>query len=330
MSSVNYIKLSSRVITLLVIAVIIGACLRSSRPQGTDMVSDRLTNFLITESLPLGHETSSVRSEVTRCSSWLRNQLKQDPAQHFRLDSGLRVLTATATGKQLMLSPELFTPLQNLNAFFHLNAAVDRQLFTRENIHAILQDQTIKAALTQLIQEDSHRLASETGGVVLLDPAKQTLKFHVIRSDNEIWYHTLAEQESPEQFVLELKKIRSTLPYLKVRANRTISIIENEVDTEAEQRQEMARFLDLLLTHTRYSYVLDQRTQYSTIAQEGWYGYYMGVFHIHPPDNPPSIEDKIGSLLRKNFVVVPRDPSIEVHYLDFTGDFTADPEIITL
>ncbi len=86
--------------------------------------------------------------------------------------------------------------------------------------------------------------------------------------------------------------------------------------------------MELLTYYSRYSYVLSQSNQYAAIAEMDIAGIYMGVFHVHPPDNSPSPEDKIGSLLRKNFVLVPLGSEIEMHVLDFRADPDEEPFVI--
>ncbi|MCD4653319.1 hypothetical protein K8T06_05235 [bacterium] len=329
MSPVSYIRMSSiLIIIILLIFSALSGCIQANRPSGDNAVSDRLISFILTQKLPLGKPASPLRNDLQRCSHWIRKELTEDPTQHFQLNPGTNSIIAMKTSNSRILTPTLFQPLIQLNSFFQTNSAVDKKTFLPENIRHVMLKSESKAAVERMIEIDRSEDISETGGVVILDPKKNILRFFVIEPDNARWMRKLQEAESPKAFVHELKRIKPLLPYLSVRADRTIAILENKTNTDKKSQETINGFLDLFRFHSRYSYILDQGTQYAAIAEQNISGIYMGIFHVHPPDNQPSIEDKIGSLLRKNFVLIPVENGIEVHYLNFTADPSAKIEII--
>lgn len=339
MSSPSHTRLSSGTITRTVrIALLLGlltylilavqGCAPWKRPTGAGQISDRLINFLLNQELPLGDAGSPVRSAVQRCGIWVRDQLERSPEQRFTLDAGTRSIIAEATGDRHVLSPELAPPLMDLNRFFQTNAAVDKTLFTVENVRNVLNHPRSKATVETMIARDRDETVTETGGVVTLDPSGEFLRFHPIRSDNGRWIDRLKIPESPAGFAVELRRILPDLPYLKVRAKRALMLTEDDTLPEAERAAARDDFIDLLSYRSRYSYFLEQGTQYAAIAEQGINGVYMGVFHVHPPDNPPSMEDRAGSIFRKNFVLIPVAGGVEVQYLDFTADLSAEPAVI--
>ncbi|MBN1296345.1 hypothetical protein JXA80_06165 [bacterium] len=335
MSSVQVTTMSStrirnRIGRILVIVALFGsiACIRPGKPTGAGIVSDRLLTLLLTQSLPLGEPGSAVHGEVQRCGLWIREQLEAESAQGFKLDTGTSSLVAEGTGVVRVMTPELAKRLVSLNRFFQTNAAVDRSVFSSEHVRQLILAPDAVTRIQELIGMDREETMSETGGMVVLDPTSGRILFHVIRPDNARWLDRLNRADSDQAFSAELTRILPSLPFIRVRAQRTLDILGDPGASLDERSSARSGFLDLLTGFSRYSYILDQGTQYAAVAEYGIVGTYMGVFHLHPPDNPPSIEDKIGSILRKNFVVIPHETGFEVHYLDFSGDLNADPTII--
>jgi len=327
MSSRRYIKLSStKFILIFITFLLISGCLQSNRSNQEGYISDRLLGFLLTQSFPLGKADSPLRNETQRCSQWLKNELIISPAQRFRLDSGTNSIICVTNSHSKMLLPSLFQTLEQLNNFFIINSAVKKEIYSPDNIRSLVLKPESKINVEKMLETDETEQFSETGGVVTYNQKKNILEFTIIESDNARWVKNLRKCDSPFLYARELSKIMKQLPYLTVRASRTLSIIK-EGDTR-QQLDAMKSFSELVEFQSRYSYILNQDTQYASIATQGISGIYMGVFHVHPLNNQPSIEDKLGSLLRKNFVLVPTTDGVEVHYLDFTTDLSAEPEII--
>ncbi len=331
MSSVTDTILSSvrnRVFTVLLITMLT-ACLSPRQPNAPSELTDRLLNLLIQNQLPLSSPESALRSEVERCGQWLRTQLQADSGEIFRFDSDDNRIIAVKAGRSRLLVPELFQHLEKLNAYFHLNSAVPRSLFSSDSVQQLLLHSRSRTAIEELIRQDSEEMITEIGGIVTVPPQADFLEFHVIDSENARLVRRLQAITSPKDFARELTLILPSLPYLRVRAQRTIDILASKAGASSDQQQEDAieSFMDLLLYYSKHSYILDQGTQYATIAEAGIFGFYMGVFHVHPPGNPPSMEDKVGSLLRKNFVIVPETDHVQIHYLDFSADPASEPDV---
>lgn len=334
MSPVNDSRLSSSLsgwIILLITLFTAVACLPSRRPTGTSMISDRLVNLLIQQQLPLGNPESPLRGEVQRCGEWVRKNLETNPATTFRLDPDDNRITAIPSGSNRMLVPELSIRLYRLNVFFQSNAGVPRSIFTEESIRKLLLHPVSEQSIRKMVKTDAGDSLSETGGIVLADPDAGILTFLIIEPDNARWLKELRNIDSFDTFAIRLQKVLPDLPWLNVRARRTLEILKESPGTgETTKQDAIDSFMDLLTYYTRYSYILSQGTQYAAIADMDIQGIYLGVFHVHPPDNPPSPEDRIGSLLRKNFVLVPRDTEIEIHVLDFSANPAAEPFVIRI
>ncbi|HPQ40444.1 MAG TPA: hypothetical protein PLV45_08730, partial [bacterium] len=265
-SSLSHIPLSSGTIirtacrrtvgwVLITGLILLGSgCIRSGRPTGAGQVSDRLVNFLISQELPLGDAGSPVRSAVQRCGTWMRSQLEKAPAQHFRLDAGTRSIVGEITGDAHVLAPELATPLMALNRFFQTNAAVDKQVFKEEFVRSALLEPESKQAVEALIAADRSETVTETGGVVTLAPGGRFLRFHPIRSDNARWIDRLKQPETFAGFVVELRRILPEIPYLKVRAERALTLVGDDTLSDAERQAARDSFVDLLAMRSRYSY----------------------------------------------------------------------------
>lgn len=318
---------------ILICLINLSGCLPSRRPSGPMMLSDRLVNLLIRQQLPLGDLGSPLRGEVERCGDWIRRKLQDNPSETFRLDPADNRLTAVQSSSKRMLVPDLSIRLHRLNTFFQSNAGVPRDLFERDSIHDMIRQSVSQENIRAMIRLDASESASETGGIVLADPETGVLSFHPIESDNARWIRRLQQADSFEKFSRELERILPELPWLEVRARRTLDILSSggvgEDGTAGQQA--IDSFMDLMSYYARYSYILSQGNQYGALAEmDDIGGVYMGIFHVHPPDNPPSPEDRSGSLLKKNFVLVPHGADIEVHYLDFSVNPTAEASVVRI
>ncbi len=331
MSPSNDNKMSSAGIVIVIILLQItglSGCFPARRLSTPETISDRLLNLLIQQQLPFDEPGSALQGEVERCGEWLREQLVKNPAETFRFDFYDNLLIAESTGLNRRLVPDLANLLNNLNAFFHVNSSVSREFFTKDFISQRIRHPKSQKQITELIELDKRLGISELGGVVIADPEKEHMEFYVIQSENERWIRQLEKSSDPETFARTLHRIRPKMPFLQSRAQRTIDTLESS-ETDISQKQvAIDSFMELLLFYSKYSYILDQGSQYAAIARLGLSGIYMGLFHVHPEDNPPSYEDKIGSILRKNFVLVPVDQFIDVHYLDFSGDLRKEPLVV--
>ncbi len=334
MSSVNDTILSSarNRFYSLVLILALSACLSPRQSKTPSELSDRLLNLLIQNQLPLGTPESALRGEVERCGQWIRAQLQKNPGETFRLESNdNRIVAVKGKGSRLLV-PELFQHLDRLNAFFHLNSAVPRSLFSPDSVRQLVLHSRSRAAIEDLIQRDYEETITEIGGIVTVPQGADFLEFHLIDSENARLVRRLQTISTPKAFARDLSLLLPSLPFLQVRAQRTIDILTTEADLTDDQQKEdtIESFMDLLIYYSRHSYILEQGTQYAAVAEAGISGVYMGVFHIHPPGNPPSLEDKAGSLLRKNFVIVPEADHIQIHYLDFSADPAQEPEVFRL
>lgn len=320
-------------VMILMFLIVPAGCLPWQRPTGPMMLSDRLVNLLILQQLPMGDPDSPLRGEVERCGDWIRRKLKDNPAETFRLDPDDNRMTAVQSSSERMLVPELAIRLHRLNTYFKANAGVPRDLFETDSIHRMIRHPASQQSIRSMILLDASETLSETGGIVLADPETGVLSFRPIQSDNSRWFQRLRGADSSEEFSRELTSILPELPWLEVRARRTIDILDGgAIDEDGTAgRQAIDSFMDLMSHYARYSYILSQGRQYAAIAEmEDTGGVYMGVFHVHPPDNPPSPEDKSGSLLKKNFVLVPQGEEIQVHYLDFSLNPAADASVVRI
>jgi hypothetical protein len=323
MSPANDNKMSSvgvLAVTIVSFMVLAAGCFPTQKPFGPESLSDRLLNLLIQQKLPLDEPGTPVQGEVERCGEWLREQLVKNPAESFRFEPYDNRLVAESSGLARRLVPELSYLLNQLNTFFHFNSAVPQEYFTSDFIKGRILHPLSRDRIIELIEIDKRESISEIGGVVIADPEKDYMEFHIIESDNARWVRSLRQNTDPEMFSVTLRKILPKLPFVRLRAQRTLDILQS-TDTDNDNKQlAIDSFMELLSYYSRYSYILDQGSQYAAIAKLGISGVYMGIFHIHPEDNLPSMDDKIGSILRKNFVFVPTTDAIEVHYLDFSGD----------
>ncbi len=228
MSPVNDTRLSSKLIASAIISLVISmtACLPSRRPTGPLLMSDRLVDLLIRQQLPLGDPDSPLRGEVQRCGQWIREHLENNPTEVFRLESADNRLTATSDGATRLLVPELALRLIRLNAFFQSNAAVPRSLFTEKTVREMALHPASRTGAQEMVRRDGKVIDSETGGIVLANPDKGFLSFHIIEPDNAKWVQRLRKTGSHDSFATELKRIMPELPYVQVRAQTNSGYIE--------------------------------------------------------------------------------------------------------
>ncbi len=269
-------------------------------------------------------------TEILGLGDWIRAEIGHSPQTLFLLEETARRI-ATSDGRAATeMSPLVFERILHLHRFFLMNRPVDKNLFGIDHIRKAALHPDSRDRIFKILEQDQQQTYSETGGIAAIDPQTRTLVFLSIPSE----LSTLAGRVNESITDLEvmeqvLREIRDRVPFLTIRIDRTIDMISGDADSQARLAY-AAEFLDLFNYYLRHTYYIDQSAQYSAIAREGFSGLYLGVFHVHPKDNPPSPEDRFESIFKRNLVLVPTDAGCDLHYLTSDRTGTGRQEVIPI
>lgn len=294
------------------------SCLSTRSPFDPTILHDRLIHLILLHQLHFDPDPPELNDELSGLILWIRQTLEAYPKTYFRFDSsdssGDQISTSDHS-LSFQISKPLMARLNNLQEFFIQNRAVDRKQLGIENVtQAAHHPQSINR-VKEIIALDHAATISETGGIVAIDIETQSLSFLVIPSELDSLAFQIQEARNsfPDLRRLLLKS-RASIPFLEIRIDRTIDMIDSSMNQETKNAY-VSEFLELFNFYTRHTYFIDQSTQYSAIANSGFTGLYLGVFHVHPKNNPPSPEDRMESIFRRNVVIVPTDDGFDLHYL---------------
>lgn len=209
--------------------------------------------------------------------------------------------------------------LHRINSYFLRNRVVKRRYLDYEAVTwSVLNAATISNA-THMLRYAEQEQQAEVGGFVLIEHPgggiPPVLHFHHLPSDGLEWAARLQKELDHTQKLVELIETGSPPPYF-LRDRFALARRELRNCETPEKRYARARiFADHYLYIVRYSYIFPQKQYYRYLSRQQTRGYYLGVFHVHPPENPPSAEDKYASIFRRNLVLVPRQTGFDLHYL---------------
>ncbi len=290
-----------------------------------NQLHDRLIDLLVTNNLPLPPESDDGHPEMRDLGTWTRKSIARMHREQF-LFTRHGIHTAE-TAQDFAVSHDLLASLIRLNAFFTRNTAVIKTVFEASAVEQAFRHPSTVSDMRNLIKLADSNTLSETGGIAAIDAATHRVHFLPVTSLNEVYARKLTQDRDWGRLLPILEDIRQEIPFLPVRTRRIIDTLKSETG-DAEKNQAYESYLELFLFYSRYGYIGSQSQQYAEIATHGLPGYYLGLFHVHPPDNTPSPEDRMESILRKNLVIIPRAGGIEIQYLFYGGQPDAEPQII--
>jgi len=264
---------------------------RSRMPQTTAWLTDRLN-------LPLA--LISTPSELALAAG------KWRPARQF-------IPASSWAGDQ-----DLLRAIHRMNTFFLDNDGIDKRLFGDDRLVAAAASAETQAAVIRILTADRHAVLSETGGIAILryppgappvidfiplasalDPITSRLlelrddPAAVIAFVDQHLDRLDAGQEETAIFLREARKLTDPLAL----ANRT------------------QMFVDHWQFNARLSYVFWESALICHLLERPVSGTFLGIFHVHPPDNPPSWADKLVSAFHRELILVPQADGFDLHAL---------------
>ncbi len=312
---------------ILFFGLIGGGCFSFKKSHSAEYLADRLVHLLITESLPLGKPKEPLRQETITLGKWIRDELITNAGQSFRMDHDTDSIESSRTQNRIPISRALIQQLQNINNFLFMNRAVPKSEIAFERIQkAVLSDASIQSIRT-IVMMSMKETQSELGGLASIDPSGSHIHFLLVPSETDDLLASMEICDDPAEAVKTLRDLHARLPFLTIRAERTIDFLESD-HPEEQKRHYYHEFLGLFRFYAAYSYLLGQERQFVYIAQHRLPGYFIGVFHIHPSGNPPSVEDRLGSFLQKNLVIEPKEDGFEVHYIFYGHNLNEESRVI--
>jgi len=314
----------------LCLSVTMIACHPTRGPDSPSTLSDRLIHLLIMNQIRIESEHVGADAEILRLGDWIRSEIGRKPQTVFVLDETSRSIVTSDGRTASEMSPLVFERIHHLHRFFLMNRPTDKTLFDIEHIRQSALQPDSRNRIFELLDQDQQQTYSETGGIAAIDPETKNLIFLTIPSELAVMARRINDSIS-DLTVMEqlLREIRNRIPFLAIRMDRTIDVIAGNADYQTRFAY-ASEFLELFNYYLRHTYYIDQSSQYSAIAREGFSGLYLGIFHVHPKDNPPSPEDRLESMFKRNLVLVPTDTGCDLHYLTLDGMGTDRMEVIPI
>jgi hypothetical protein len=262
-----------------------------------------------------------------KLAAWLARQLGERGASRFALDPGPppRLLGGEVDGWG-RFHPRVETPvasclaegLARMNRFLARNAAVSARLLSPALVERAMESPRTRREVEAMIARDRDAVYSEVGGFATLwfPPGEPpALLLHPLESALEpITRRIAALAGEPEALIRFVAEQQDDLLLMSEEAAVFVREARKLRDPQRLQRR-VALFVDTWLLLARRSYSFSRERFQERLFRRETLGIYAGVFHVHPPDNPPSWEDRVQSMLKRNIVLVPQSGGFDLHYL---------------
>ncbi|MBI2566508.1 MAG: hypothetical protein HYV63_05705 [Candidatus Schekmanbacteria bacterium] len=210
-------------------------------------------------------------------------------------------------GEELRIGDELAAALEKLQRFFRDRRTTPYRLVSTDRLRSALENPRSVTALQMLCDAAAVDQRSELGGLLLLRDTTGGPEITTVDIPSR-WRRTAdAIQRARGDFAAGLELLDHS-PGLFALAESEFRVAQREVHKNfplATRAARLETFWDLCLFKIRMTYERDD-TELVRAVLGGVHGYYVGDFHVHPPDNDPSLEDKMVSMVERVLVVVPR------------------------
>jgi hypothetical protein len=317
--------------SMILLAVLLTSITNCS-PHASNSVyslNDRTIHLLLSNSLVSESDDPDKNQELKDLAEWIQNRMNKLHSESFELKPAQKALLAVASAEEFQMDPSNFDRLSRLNRFFVNNNAVAKGLVAQERIKRAILHPSSVSEINRLIELDQTNKFSETGGIFAIDPNDEILRFLEIKSNNQVWAERLfSARTNVGEAISAMKSLKNDPPYMLERTERTIEMLSGG-SVDEEKLSYYQSYLDLFLFYSKSSYILNQDRQFQHLSRLDLPGVYLGLFHVHPPENTPSPEDYRESLLRRNLVIVPIPGSgFDAHYVFFGSNVSSEPQII--
>ncbi|MBN2055486.1 hypothetical protein JW905_11220 [bacterium] len=258
---------------------------------------------------------------------WVQSILKDQPRTSFataHLDGGRALHVAIMPRRSA--SPSLLAALSTsdtearalhrLDRFLQRNQAIPAAWLEPSAIGRCLNSLATIAGVHRMIALDRNSLTEVGGFVTMIDPegSQPVLRFFPVASAHlELTSAISAARHDTDESLALIREHQNK--FLLVRDQLAVFLREIEGYTGMARVKRTDMFVDLYLTMARLSYLPSRPLFYRRIADEAPEGYYVGYFHVHPDDNPPSFADRTASLFTRNLVITPTSGGFQIHFL---------------
>lgn len=201
-------------------------------------------------------------------------------------------------------------------------SALKKQLHHRQN------RDIVRAALARQ-QVTTH---AEVGGFLTLFPVseeKSILRFNFVQTEGEVFIQRFKDASARDW--KEAAKLMENNPeefaFLPYQYRSSIATLRSDLPEEKKEARTLM-FIDLYLFMARHTYYPDSTRYVQLFADETVPGYFVGDFHIHPPENDASYEDKVNSFEQRVIIVIPRDGGFDLVDLENTPPHSKPTTVI--
>jgi hypothetical protein len=276
-------------------------------------------------------------NQARRLSRWMSDLGAQDETLEFLLvstrESGGYVVGVTleAIGRSVVaekgsaaVSDQLITVLLNVIAHRNQLRTTPYQRVSTEALRQSLRRPRSLAAVAEMIRRSANRRYSEVGGLAMVEhdeDGSPVLALHQVRGVDQDFVERLDAAAS--DFNLTLRIMRANpgrFKYVEFDYQAALRELGKPYSPE-QHRRRLDMFLDIYFLHNKMTYEPSE-THLLALVGRGLRGEHVAGFHVHPLDNPPSIEDKLVALTRRILVIVPRNRGFDLYdYYPALKDF---------
>lgn len=184
-----------------------------------------------------------------------------------------------------------------------------------EQLERSFDNQTTVAHLRDAVKRQAQAKLAEPGGFMTIEPQTDQapiLRFYFVEtlgqdfirrfeSAKDDWLRLVQlMRDNPAEFALLRHQYRAALQTMDLPL------------PEEKKRQRIKAFADLFLYMSRNSYCPDAVRYVLLLADEETRGFFVGDFHVHPPGNDVSFQDKENSAGQRVLVLIPRSDGIDL------------------
>lgn len=282
--------------------------------QADERLAPEIKHFV----LPYLAKNSSSQETCHLAASTLA--LFQDEKKLSYSDLNRIFLLKNIDNKQFNNGEKFALQLRNISNFYnnvrtHSGFSVPEESLQDAFLHEHSQQQ-----LTAIVEKSQERLYSEVGGLLILHQTHDnpSLEFVPIKGIDEEFTRELRQADG--NFSLQWKLLRDNpqrFYFLEFDYHACLRQLNRKISMEAKEAR-LKMFLDLYFFTSKYTYE-PSFEDFIEVVGIGLKGRYLGLFHVHPEENLPSLEDKAASLLQPQYVVVPRENGVSLYRCRWGG-----------
>ncbi len=282
-----------------------------------------LSGIVLQEALPTIAQSpffAELNEECAQINSWARSKLKQSinldflAALHENSETRLCAVELNSRRNRVLkvdqcrpISFELYKTIVNIQAGYQQITTTPYKKVSFKMLKKAVHHPTSIQNINQAIAQSSTKATSELGGLMFIrhdESGEPYIALINIPGRDEQYVESL--QRSMDDLNATIQLLRSGskhFDFLSYEYDAAMRALCSNLTTN-QKRKRLDQFLDLYFFMARNTYLPSQAYIFKVLA-DGLKGDFVGGFHVHPPNNQPSYEDKRNSLIQRVIIIVP-------------------------